>query len=46
MYTREEVSKHKTAASRVWVTHENKVYDITDFAKNHPGAVVAASTMA
>lgn len=37
IYRREEIVKHKTVQSRVWVTYKDGVYDITDFIKNHPG---------
>jgi sulfite oxidase len=36
-FTREEVSKHKTKETGVWVTYKNGVYDVTDFVDNHPG---------
>ncbi len=35
-YSPEEVSKHNTEKS-LWITHNNKVYDVTDFAQRHPG---------
>ena len=28
---------HKTINQRIWVTYLDKVYDITDFLKIHPG---------
>lgn len=34
IYTRDEVSKHKTINSR-WIIINNKVYNVTDF-KSHP----------
>jgi len=37
VYRRAEVSKHRTLASKVWVTYEDSVYDITQFIKVHPG---------
>lgn len=37
MYTKEEVAKHKTPESRIWVTYKDGVYDITDFVALHPG---------
>lgn len=37
LYTRAEVAQHKTPATRIWVTHGNGVYDVTDFVKKHPG---------
>ncbi len=35
-YSVEEVLKHKTEQS-LWITRDNKVYDVTDFAQRHPG---------
>jgi|JI10StandDraft_1071094.scaffolds.fasta_scaffold884777_1 cytochrome-b5 reductase len=35
-YTMEEVSKHKTVDD-VWTVHLGMVYDITDYARVHPG---------
>lgn len=37
LYTRAQVSQHKTAESGYWVTYGHGVYDITEFAKQHPG---------
>lgn len=37
-YTLKEVAEHDGKKSdRVWVTHGDSVYDITDFIKSHPG---------
>ena len=36
-YTYEEISKHKTIESRIWVTYQDCIYDVTDFVANHPG---------
>jgi len=36
-YTREEVSKHNTEETRIWVIFRSGVYDITDFISAHPG---------
>lgn len=36
-YTRDEVSKHKTKETGIWVTYGNYVYDITEFSEEHPG---------
>ncbi|XP_072386052.1 sulfite oxidase-like isoform X2 [Diabrotica undecimpunctata] len=36
-YTIEEVAKHKTRDTRVWVTFHKGVYDITDYLNVHPG---------
>lgn len=33
------MEKHKTKESRIWVTFQDGVYDVTDFVKNHPGGV-------
>lgn len=37
IFTREEISHHKTVEDRVWVTYKDGVYDITDFLPLHPG---------
>ncbi|MGH0145741.1 UNVERIFIED_CONTAM: hypothetical protein FKN15_038759 [Acipenser sinensis] len=37
IYTREEVTKHRTLQDGVWVTFGDSVYDITDFVGLHPG---------
>ncbi|XP_054259054.1 sulfite oxidase isoform X3 [Macrosteles quadrilineatus] len=36
-YSLEDVAKHDTVATRVWVTYKQGVYDITEFVHNHPG---------
>jgi sulfite oxidase len=36
-YTKEDVEKHKTKESGIWVTYKNGVYDITEFIEQHPG---------
>lgn len=36
-YTSEEVSKHKTPDTGIWVTYTDGVYDITEFVAVHPG---------
>lgn len=36
-FTREEISKHRTLESGVWVTYKDGVYDITEFLPQHPG---------
>lgn len=36
-YTREEVSRHKTPETGIWVTYKDGVYDITEFVALHPG---------
>lgn len=37
MYTLDEVMKHTTKESRIWVTYGQGVYDITEFISQHPG---------
>lgn len=37
MYRRSEISQHRTLKTKVWVTYEDSVYDITQFIKVHPG---------
>jgi sulfite oxidase len=36
-FSREEVAKHKTPDTRIWVTYGDGVYDVTDFVESHPG---------
>ena len=36
VFTLEEVRKHNTAES-IWVYFEGQVYDVTDWARSHPG---------
>lgn len=36
-YSLEEVSKHVTQESGIWVTYKDGIYDITEFASHHPG---------
>ena len=36
-YSLEEISKHKTVETGIWVTYRDGVYDITQFAQQHPG---------
>lgn len=36
-YTFEEVTKHATKDTRIWVTFQKGIYDITDFISEHPG---------
>merc|ERR1719277_1785960 len=33
----EEIGKHTTKESGIWVTYKDSVYDITDFISDHPG---------
>ena len=35
-YNQEEISKHNTKQD-IWITHNNKVYDVTKFVNHHPG---------
>lgn len=37
VYTRQDVAKHKTMESGIWVTYKSDVYDITNFVELHPG---------
>uniref|UniRef100_A0A9J7ZMI6 Sulfite oxidase n=1 Tax=Cyprinus carpio carpio TaxID=630221 RepID=A0A9J7ZMI6_CYPCA len=37
VYTLEEVTKHRSLDSGVWVTYKGGVYDITEFVAIHPG---------
>ncbi|CAH1103925.1 unnamed protein product [Psylliodes chrysocephalus] len=36
-YTKEEVAKHTTKQSRIWVMYKEGVYDVTDYMEEHPG---------
>ncbi|EDW56079.1 GM22781 [Drosophila sechellia] len=36
-YRADEVEQHNCAEKRIWVTYGLGVYDVTDFAENHPG---------
>jgi len=38
-YTWEEVRKHNTIESGLWLAIDNKVYDVTQFASTHPGGM-------
>ena len=38
-FTMDEVAKHKTVETRIWVTHNDLVYDVTDFVSSHPGGL-------
>ena len=35
-YSASEVARHKSIDS-LWVIHKDKVYDVTEFVKRHPG---------
>jgi len=37
IYSSEEVAKHQTAETGIWVSYKAGVYDITNFIQNHPG---------
>ncbi|CAE6921515.1 SUOX [Symbiodinium sp. KB8] len=37
IFSSEEVSKHQTPSTGIWVSYKDGVYDITDFVQNHPG---------
>ena len=39
-FSLDEISKHKTAADGIWVTHGRNVYDITEFVEGHPGGKI------
>ena len=36
-FSKEEVSKHKTKDTGIWVTYKDGVYDVTDWVDIHPG---------
>ncbi|XP_052824361.1 sulfite oxidase [Octopus bimaculoides] len=36
-YTKEQVAKHCSKETKIWVTYKNGVYDITDYVESHPG---------
>merc|ERR1719174_998510 len=44
-FTKEEVAKHSTKAS-CWVILNDRVLDVTDFLKDHPGGELAILTFA
>ena len=37
IYRRKEVQQHARDNKKVWVTYKEGVYDLTEFAVNHPG---------
>ncbi|XP_062139581.1 sulfite oxidase, mitochondrial [Drosophila sulfurigaster albostrigata] len=37
VYSVDEVSKHNTAETGIWITYGLGVYDVSEFAPNHPG---------
>uniref|UniRef100_A0A6I8NR99 sulfite oxidase n=1 Tax=Ornithorhynchus anatinus TaxID=9258 RepID=A0A6I8NR99_ORNAN len=37
LFTREEVGRHRSPETRVWVTLGSEVFDVTDFVALHPG---------
>lgn len=36
-YSSEEVSKHKTKETGIWMTYRDRVYNVTEFVEKHPG---------
>ncbi|KAK6165304.1 hypothetical protein SNE40_022254 [Patella caerulea] len=36
-YTTEDVAKHKTKDTQIWMTYKCGVYDVTDYVSKHPG---------
>ncbi|XP_025101579.1 LOW QUALITY PROTEIN: sulfite oxidase-like [Pomacea canaliculata] len=36
-YTLDDVARHKTKETGIWVTFKNGVYDITEYVSSHPG---------
>jgi len=36
-YTKDDVARHSTKSTGIWVTHKDGVYDITSFVEVHPG---------
>ncbi|XP_075223511.1 sulfite oxidase [Lycorma delicatula] len=40
LYTLKDVAKHSTKETRIWVTYNQGVYDITDFVDEHPGGSI------
>lgn len=36
-FDKEEVAKHRTKDTRVWVTYKDGVYDVTEWVDQHPG---------
>jgi cytochrome b involved in lipid metabolism len=38
--TQDSVATHDSPPKRVWVTHEGKVFDITNYLPDHPGGDV------
>ena len=38
-FTKDEVSKHTTKKTGIWVTYKDNVYNVTDFVDEHPGGV-------
>jgi len=38
-YSYQEISQHNSSKNGIWVTHKNKVYDITNFIESHPGGI-------
>jgi hypothetical protein len=40
IFTEQDITQHRNAGNRVWVTYREGVYDITDFIESHPGFVL------
>ena len=36
-YTQEDVAKHKSPQTGIWMTYKDGVYDVTSFMQVHPG---------
>lgn len=36
-YSAADVARHNNPRDGIWITHNNKVYDVTDFVESHPG---------
>lgn len=40
VYSIEEISKHKTKETGIWMTYKMGVYDVTDWVDDHPGGEI------
>ncbi|EON99307.1 putative cytochrome b5 protein [Phaeoacremonium minimum UCRPA7] len=45
-YSTADVAKHKDEANRMWIIVDTGVYDVTDFADEHPGGAKILKRMA
>ena len=45
-FSKEDVAKHASVETGVWVTFDGRVYDITTFLENHPGGIEKIMTAA